>query len=161
MSFEIRADIASDYNAIDQINDLAFGETEQSRIIRELRQSGDALWSNIGILNGQPIAHVQIYRVLIDDKDIAIGLGPVSVLPAFQKQGYGSALIRAGLAETNPEIHQAIFVLGHVDYYPRFGFRSDIGAEYISPWPRPAFMGMRLSYAAPRSGTLKFPQAYL
>ena len=161
MSFEIRADTASDYDAIDEINDLAFGETAPGRIIRELRQSGDALWSKIGILNGQPIAHVQMYRVVIDGSDIAIGLGPVSVRPAHQKSGYGSALIRACLAEADPSKHKVAFVLGHVEYYPRFGFRSEIGAEYISQWPRPAFMGMRLSDDTPRSRTLEFPQAYL
>ena len=161
MSLEIKADSAADHDVIDKINDLAFGETAQSRIVRELRKSGDALWSKIGFLDGQAVAHVQIYRVGIDDADIAIGLGPVSVLPAFQKQGYGSALIQACMAEADPAQHKAAFVLGHVEYYPRFGFRSDIGAEYVSPWPRPAFMGMRLSDDAPRSGTLKFPQAYL
>jgi len=161
MPFEIRADSESDYDIIDIINDLAFGETAQSRIIRELRASGDALWSKIGILDGRDISHVQIYRVHINDAPVAIGLGPVSVRPENQKSGYGSSLIRACLAEADPAQHKAAFVLGHVDYYPRFGFRSEIGAEYISPWPRPAFMGMRLSDDAPRSGTLKFPQAYL
>lgn len=161
MTFEIKTDTASDYGAIDEINDLAFEETAQSQIIRDLRASGDALWSRIGLLNGEPIAHVQIYRILIDDADIAIGLGPVSVRPEHQKSGYGSALIRACMAEVDPTRHKAAFVLGHIEYYPRFGFRSDIGANYTSPWPRPAFMGMRLSDDAPHFGTLKFPQAYL
>ena len=160
-AWRIRPDTRADANDIDAINDAAFGETAQSQIIRELHASGDALWSKIGLIDERPIAHVQIYRVLVNGAPIAIGLGPVSVLPAFQKQGYGGALIRACLAEVETSRHKLAFVLGHVDYYPRFGFQSEIGANYISPWPRPAFMGMRLSEDAPLSGTLTFPQAYL
>ena len=160
-AWRIRPDTPSDAADIDAINNAAFGETAQSQIIRELRASGDALWSKIGLMDEQPIAHVQIYKIAVDSAPIAIGLGPVSVLPKFQNQGFGSALIRACLADVDINTHQLSFVLGHVKYYPRFGFRSEIGAKYISPWPRPAFMGMRLSKDAPLSGTLEFPQAYL
>lgn len=160
-AWRIRSDTPADVKDLDAVNDTAFGETAQSQIIRELRISGDALWSKLGMIDERIIAHVQIYQIHVNGAPIGIGLGPVSVLPEFQKQGYGSALIRACLAEVDISKHQLAFVLGHVDYYPRFGFRSDIGAKYISPWPRPAFMGMRLSKDAPLTGTLKFPQAYL
>jgi len=145
----IRADTQNDARDIDAINDAAFGETAQSQIIRKLRASGDALWSKIGLVNRQPVAHVQIYLVSVDGAPIAIGLGPVSVLPNFQNRGHGSQLIKACLADVDTDVHKLAFVLGHVDYYPRFGFRSEIGVKYVSPWPRPGFMGMRLSEDAP------------
>ena len=97
----------------------------------------------------------------VDDADIGVGLGPVSIHPDHQRKGLGSRLIRSGLTQVDPKKHLIMFVLGHVDYYPRFGFSSELGAQFKSPWPRPAFMAMKLSNAAPDQGDLTFPKAYL
>ena len=157
----IRHETPEDYDAIRCINDLAFGETAQSRIISELRESDEALWSKVLVKDGEIIGHLLFYKVLLDGAPIVAGLGPISILPEYQHQGYGGHLIRDGLNEADPENQQIIFLLGHTSYYPRFGFSSELGAQYISPWPRPAFMGLKLNPAAPKSGTLTFPKAYL
>ena len=157
----IRHETPEDYDAITRVNDLAFGETLQSRIIEELRESGEALWSKVLIREKEIIGHLMFYKVLIDGQFIAAGLGPLSVLPEYQRQGYGSQLIRDGLNEANPVQYQIIFLLGHPDYYPKFGFSSARGAQYVSPWPRPAFMALQLNGNAPQSGNLTFPKAYL
>jgi len=157
----IRHETPADYDAITRVNDLAFKETAPSRIISELRDSGEALWSKVLIKEDEIIGHLMFYKVLLDDKFIVAGLGPLSILPEYQRQGYGGQLIRDGLTEADPVKHQIIFLLGHTSYYPKFGFSSELGAKYISPWPRPAFMGLKLNEAAPTSGTLTFPKAYL
>lgn len=156
----IRHETPADYEAITRVNDLAFEETAQSRIIHELRESGEALWSKVLLKNGDIIGHLMFYKVWLDNEPIVAGLGPIAIHPNHQRQGYGGRLIRDGLAEADPEKHQIIFLLGHTSYYPRFGFSSELGAQYVSPWPRPAFMGLRLNDAAPNSGTLTFPKAY-
>ena len=157
----IRHETPADYDAITQVNDLAFGETAQSKIISELRESGEALWSKVLVKDGDIIGHLMFYTILLDGASIAAGLGPIAIHPDYQRQGYGGQLIRDGLKEADPEKHHIIFLLGHTSYYPRFGFSSELGAQYISPWPRPAFMGLKLNDAAPKSGTLTFPKAYL
>ncbi|WP_051279794.1 GNAT family N-acetyltransferase [Hellea balneolensis] len=157
----IRHEIPADYDSITQVNDLAFEETAQSRIIYELRKSGEALWSKVLVKDGEIIGHLLFYKIWLDDQPIVAGLGPIAIHPEHQHQGYGGQLIRDGLKEADPEEHQIIFLLGHTSYYPRFGFSSEVGAQYVSPWPRPAFMGLKLNDAAPKGGTLTFPKAYL
>jgi len=157
----MRHETPEDYKAITRVNDLAFGETAPSRIITELRESGEALWSKVLFKDGDIIGHLMFYKVLLDSEFIVAGLGPLSILPDYQRQGYGGQLIRDGLAEADPARHQIIFLLGHTSYYPKFGFSSKLGAQYVSPWPRPAFMALKLNDAAPTSGTLTFPKAYL
>lgn len=157
----IRDELPADYTAIDHVNDMAFEETTQSQIIRTLRETGDALWSQVLLKEGEIIGHLMFYKVWLNGALSAAGLGPLSILPEYQRQGYGGQLIRSGLKKCDPAQHQLIFLLGHISYYPRFGFSSEIGAQYKSPWPRPSFMGLKLSPSAPTSGTLTFPQAYL
>jgi putative acetyltransferase len=157
----IRHETPADYDAITQLNNLAFGETVQGRIISELRESGEALWSKVLLKDDDIIGHLMFYKILLEGEPIVAGLGPISIHPNYQRQGYGGQLIRDGLKEANSAKYQIIFLLGHTSYYPRFGFSSELGAQYISPWPRPAFMGLKLNDAAPKSGTLTFPKAYL
>lgn len=161
MSFLIRDETPDDFLAIDHVNDLAFGETAQSQIIRELRANNQVLWSRVLILEGTLIGHLLFYPVLIDRDYIAAGLGPISIHPSHQKKGFGGELIRDGLAQCRTGDYGVVFLLGHTSYYPRFGFSSDVGSDYISPWPRPAFMGLRLRSDVPQSGALTFPKAYL
>lgn len=160
-SITIRDETAADYAAIDRVNNLAFKETAQSQIIRDLRETGEALWSQVLLKGDQIIGNLMFYKVWLEGNLITAGLGPLSILPEHQRQGYGGQLIRSGLEKCDPALHQIIFLLGHPDYYPRFGFSSKLGAQYKSPWPRPAFMGLKLNPNAPTSGTLTFPQAYL
>ena len=157
----IRDETEADYAAIDRVNDLAFKETAQSQIIRELRKTDDALWSQVLLKNGDIIGHLMFYKVWLNGDLITAGLGPLSILPQYQRQGYGGDLIHSGLKKCDPMQHQIIFLLGHTEYYSRFGFSSELGAQYKSPWPRPAFMGLSLNPNAPISGTLTFPKAYL
>jgi len=157
----IRDEIAADYDAIDHVNDLAFKETAQSQIIRELRKTDEALWSQVLLIDNDIIGHLMFYKVWLDVALITAGLGPLSILPEHQRQGYGGQLIHSGLEKCDPAHHQIIFLLGHTDYYPRFGFSSELGAQFTSPWPRPSFMGLKLNPSAPTSGTLTFPKAYL
>lgn len=157
----IRDETRADFAAIDRVNDLAFEETAQSQIIRELRKTGETLWSQVLLKDDEIIGHLMFYKVWLDGELITAGLGPLSILPGHQRQGYGGQLIRSGLKKCDPAVYQLIFLLGHTSYYPRFGFSSEIGTRYKSPWSHAAFMGLKLNPDAPDSGTLTFPKAYL
>jgi putative acetyltransferase len=93
-----------------------------------------------------------------------MGLGPMAVAAAHRGQGIGSALVRAGLARCRSIGAVAVVVLGHPQYYPRFGFRPasefGIGGEYDVP--REVFMAIELVPDALRdvSGTIKYHQAF-
>jgi putative acetyltransferase len=79
-----------------------------------------------------------------------VGLGPVAVLPDFQNEGFGSRLIRAGVERCRAAGQGFMVVLGHSDYYPRFGFRPSVEFGIRSEWgvPDEAFMVMELEEGA-------------
>jgi putative acetyltransferase len=75
----------------------------------------------------------------------ALALAPMAVLPAFQKQGVGSALVRKGLEECRHKGHKIAVVVGHPHFYPRFGFSSKLAAHLVSPFSgRESFMALEL-----------------
>ncbi len=77
------------------------------------------------------VAHVAFSPVLIDGRDLGwVGLGPVSVLPALQGRGLGTALIREGLTRIAAQGARGCVVLGDPQFYRRFGFTSDANLQF-------------------------------
>ncbi len=74
----------------------------------------------------------------------AVALAPMAVLPKHQRQGIGSELVRRGLAICGERDQQAAIVLGHPEYYPRFGFSPALAARIESPFSGEAFMAAEL-----------------
>ncbi len=93
-----------------------------------------------------------------------MGLGPMAVLPNFQRQGVGSALVEAGLSACRAARELVVVVLGHPSYYPRFGFQPawDFGLYYLTPRPNPAFMVRELERGAlqGRTGEVVYHAAF-
>jgi putative acetyltransferase len=94
----------------------------------------------------------------------AIALGPLAVRPGRQRQGIGSALIRAGLDTCRAADHELCFVLGHPEYYPRFGFAPAPSLGFTAQWdvPPEAFMvaELRPGALAGRSGRVAYDPAF-
>ena len=115
--------------------------------------------------DGEVIGHVMLsYVELVGADRRVLELGPVSVLPARQRQGIGSKLIEQALLLADARGEPLVLVLGHPTYYPRFGFRpaSELG---ITPpdgrIPDDAFMAVPLrAYDASLRGQVVFPPAY-
>ena len=88
----------------------------------------------------------------------------MAVLPDHQKQGIGSAMVRSGLDACRQAGHRIVIVLGHADYYPRFGFTpaGDRGLRPPFPAPDEAFMALALVPAGldKISGTVRYPPAF-
>jgi putative acetyltransferase len=126
----IRAEVESDIQVIGEITKIAFAtlaisqHTEQF-IIKALRAAGALTVSLAAEIDGKVVGHVAFSPVTISDGSPEwYGLGPVSVLPPHQRQGIGSALIRAGLSRLQARGGQGCMLVGEPDYYRRFGFRN-------------------------------------
>jgi putative acetyltransferase len=91
----------------------------------------------------------------------ALGLAPLSVIPEHQKQGVGTALMNAAVAQAREGGWSAIFVLGDPVYYGRFGFRTDLATGFSSPYAGPHFMVLPLTDVLPvASGKVSYAAAF-
>jgi putative acetyltransferase len=122
MTIQIRPEQPTDIPAIREVNDLAFGQGLEGQIIDALRANNAVTLSLVATIENQVVGHILYSPLSIGDKIIGAGLGPMAVLPNYQRQGIGSQLITAGNQMLKDSGCPFIVVLGHADYYPRFGF---------------------------------------
>ncbi|WP_300380017.1 GNAT family N-acetyltransferase [Henriciella sp.] len=149
-----------DMEAIATLNIAAFGGPDEAGIVRQLADDGKSLVSLVALEDEEIVGHIQFFPVLVDGRDIAAGLGPMSVAPDRQRKGIGRKLIIAGMPLMEREGRGLVFVLGHTDYYPYFGFSPQVAERYEAPWSGPAFMGIELRLDTPRTGKLTYPKAF-
>jgi putative acetyltransferase len=147
----------ADAPAVEQVHELAFGRIDEARLVGALRRSGAVTLSLVAEQSGSVVGHILFSPVTIDRGSgltMAVGLAPVAVRPAFQRQGVGSELVRRGLDELRAAEHGAVVVLGHARYYPRFGFvrASGFGLRGEPGWSDASFMAIEL-----RPGALAGP----
>ena len=133
----IRHEQRGEVAAIRRVNELAFGQATEADLVDRLRENGDLTLSLVAVDGDQIVGHILFSPVVIESAGqsiMAVGLAPMAVLPERQRQGVGSSLVEAGLDECRRLGHQAVVVLGHPDYYPRFGFvpasRFRLRSEY-------------------------------
>jgi putative acetyltransferase len=143
---EIREEIPQDIDAIRAINEQAFGQPQEANIVDKLRANCDGLLSLVALKDDKIIAHILFSPVTIEGifgMLKGMGLAPMAVLPEFQRKGVGSKLIRAGMEILKKSGFPFVIVLGHPEYYPRFGFEPASRYGIKSQWegiPDPAFM---------------------
>ncbi|MEL6857070.1 MAG: N-acetyltransferase [Pseudomonadota bacterium] len=156
----IRQAREEDASAILDLNTAAFGTPDEARIVAELAASGDSLVSLVAHNDREILGHIQFFKIAVSGEDIAAGLGPMSVQPELQKRGIGKGLIRLGLTLMEGQNRSLVFVLGHPDYYPKFGFSAELAKAFSAPWSGPAFMALRSSEVTPAAGQLTYPAAF-
>jgi putative acetyltransferase len=144
----VRTESPSDVAAIHDLVTAAFAdEPAVAGLVDELRANGHLVLSLVAELDGAVIGHVGFSPVSFEPPQPALNalqLSPLGVLPSHQRRGIGGALVRQGL-ETCRELGvDAVFLLGHPGYYPRFGFQParNLGVHYQDD--RDAFMGIAL-----------------
>lgn len=170
MNITIRPETRSDYPVISQINDLAFGRENEGELIERLRKKPDFLkdLSLLALFDGQPVGHILFYPITITGKEKqskVLALAPMSVMPEFQGLGIGSSLIEKGLLKAKGLGYKAVIVLGHKEYYPRFGFQPASKWEIKAPFETPDenFMALNLEegYLETAPGIVEYPREFL
>jgi putative acetyltransferase len=149
----VRRESVEDITAIREINELAFGQPAEANLVDTLRSRGKALISLVAVEGDRTVGHILFSAVTIvpEGKKLnGIGLAPMSVLPGVQRQGVGSQLVKAGLEECRAAGFDYVVVLGHADYYPRFGFvpASRFGLKCEFDVPDEVFMAQELKAGA-------------
>lgn len=150
----IRAETPEDYSAVHVVNEEAFGSSGEAELVDALRKSAGPYISLVAEMESRIVGHIFFSPVLIESaaatKPAALGLAPMAVLPEFQNRGIGSRLVSRGLEECLKLGYEVVVVLGHPEYYPRFGFvtarQKGLSCEY--PVPDEAFMVVELKEGA-------------
>ncbi len=121
----VRAETKEDHDAIHRVNELAFGRRNEADLVDALRVNAHPHISLVAVVDEKVVGHIFFSPVSVESENsafTAIGLAPLAVLPEYQNQGIGSQLVREGLRECRRIGHDIVVVLGHPNYYPRFGF---------------------------------------
>lgn len=156
---DIRDENPRDREAIYQLVSSAFGQAAEAQLIDELRKAGDSVISLVAEEGGKMIGHVLLSRMSAPFP--ALALAPISVVPARQRRGIGSALIKSAVNRARSEGWTAIFVLGDPDYYERFGFDREATAGFTSAYAGCHFMVCKLSQSLPATtGALNHAPAF-
>jgi putative acetyltransferase len=127
----IRPEQPADESAIFAVHAAAFPSDAEAKLVDHLRAAGRLTISLVAEDAGQIVGHIAFTPVTLPGTRDALGLAPVAVIPARQRQGIGSELIREGLAAAASLATEFVVVLGHPTYYPRFGFQraADFGLQ--------------------------------
>jgi putative acetyltransferase len=141
---EVREEHPDDVAAIRDVNTRAFGQELEANIVDALRSNRAALLSLVATVGGRVVGHVMYSELIVGDISGA-ALGPVAVLPEHQRQGIGSLLIEAGNRKIQEAGYPFIVVIGHANYYPRFGFRPASAYGITCEWDVPDEVFMLLA----------------
>jgi putative acetyltransferase len=161
---QIRSETSADISAIAEVTIAAFktltisNHTEQF-IIAALRTANVLTVSLVAVMDGRVVGHIAFSPVTISDGSPNwYGLGPVSVLPECQRMGIGCALIQEGLTRLKDLGAQGCCLVGHPEYYGRFGFQNIRGLVYQGV-PEEVFFALSLNGHIPQ-GNVEFHQGF-
>ena len=160
----IRPEEPRDHAAIGVVTDAAFAEVEYSDgsevgIVEALRRDGDLTLSLVAENEERIVGHIAISPVTISDGSEGwYGLGPISVLPAYQRSGIGHRLMQRAIADMRVRGARGIVLLGDPAYYARFGFEHDPRLEYPGPPPE-YFQRLVIAGDAP-TGVVSYAPAF-
>lgn len=164
-----RAETRADIPVIREITLAAFGREHEADVVDKLRADESAWIEGLSLVVADPAAdgtpvlgHILLTRGHIGDTP-ALCLGPVSVRPERQRDGVGSAAVRAALAAAAARGERYVVLVGHPEYYPRFGFTraSAYGIRLSVEAPDEAVMALALDEARPLPGGLiRWPAAF-
>ena len=137
---KIRYEAPEDATGIRHVNEQAFAQKNEADLIDSLRGSNSLKLSLAAVEHDQIVGHIAFSPVMVESESSsfqALGLGPMGVLPSHQNRGIGSQLVERGLNECENVGHGIVFVLGHPEFYGRFGFSPSkpygLRSEYDVP----------------------------
>lgn len=133
----IRDEQPGDVAAIREVNRLAFSQDDEGRIVDALRANGAATVSLVATDGDVVVGHIMFSPLFVGAAQGA-GLGPMAVTPSHQRQGIGSRLVEAGVERLRSSGCPFIVVIGHPEFYPRFGFQPAASYGLTCEWDVPA-----------------------
>jgi len=167
MKITIRPEAQEDCSVIRRINRKAFHTDAEANLVDALRQSNVPIIALVAECHDIPVGHILFSEVKLDGQcqEIRIcGLAPMAVLPEYQRQGIGSQLVTEGMKACRQAGYSAVVVLGHRQFYPRFGFEPSVNFKIKSEFdvPDEVFMIRELSEDALTncSGTIRYHAAF-
>lgn len=132
----IRHELPEEIAATRDVNTRAFGRYHEARLVDTLR-SNDAVWLSLVATDGDRIVGHILYSPVEIDRLTGAGLGPMAVLPEYQRCGIGTRLVEAGNRELRVAGCPFVAVVGHPAFYPRFGFRPARPLGITCEWDVP------------------------
>ena len=161
----IRLEVDADIAAIREVNIAAFETAEEADLIEALRRDGVVLLSLVAEVDEQIVGHILFSRMSIESSSgsiAAVALAPMAVRPHYQRLGVGGRLITNGLERLRTMGERIVIVVGHPEYYPRFGFSAALARRLDSPFSVDAFMALELKRGALDNvtGRVRYPNAF-
>lgn len=163
---EIRSETVADRQVIRNLNGAAFETDAEAKLVDALRDGGFVEISLVAEKQGEIVGHILFSHLPIMTNAgtvAALSLGPMAVQPSHQRQGVGSRLVGAGLKTCWKQGHTIAVVLGHPDFYPRFGFSAQLAQPLESPYGGgEAWMAMELvtGSLAGVAGRVEYPPPF-
>jgi putative acetyltransferase len=145
----IRIECPADIPGVRAVNEAAFDTGAEAALVDALRENGKFTLSLVADVEGEIVGHILFTDIEMEPGGTHVrmlGLAPMAVRPEWQGKGIGSALVRRGLEDCREFGYRGVVVLGHPDFYPRFGFApaSGHGISCIYDAPDEAFMAVSL-----------------
>jgi len=169
MNLRIRHETDEDVARITEIHSAAFGQENEGALVERLRQTDtfDPELSLVAEVDGIVSGHILFYPVVIDsgrEEYQTLALAPMAVIPELQNKGIGNKLVTEGLETAKRLGHKSVIVLGHPNYYPRFGFQPASKWGIRAPFEAPddAFLALELvpGELSDKRGTVRYPPEY-
>jgi len=164
---KIREETSTDFKGVWELNAAAFETEVEANLVNLLRESGISYISLVAEQNEKMIGHILFTPVVLEGDNSGIklaGLAPMAVIPNLQKLGIGSRLVAEGIKHCKSMGFDAIVVLGHPEYYPRFGFVPSVNYNIVSEYdvPDEAFMILELNKGClkGKQGKIKYHKAF-
>ena len=172
----VRLEATGDEPGVRHVNLAAFAGPEEADIVDRIRREAPEGWHSLVAVGGAGTTHEDIVvgQLLLSPCPVedaggrvvatVLAIGPVAVQPEVQLRGVGSALMSAAIGLTIARAVPALVLLGHPEYYPRFGFRSARDVGLLPPadaWPDAAWMARLLpAWTDAMGGTVRYPEAF-
>jgi putative acetyltransferase len=169
MNINFRQETINDYIGIKMVNDLAFSQPNEGLLIEKLRLNAHFIdkLSIVAELENRIVGHILFFPIKVIGESIkynSLALAPMSVLPEFQNKGIGGQLIGKGLEIAKNLGFKSVIVLGHKNYYPKFGFAPASKWAIKAPFdvPDEAYMAIELIKGGLNnvSGIVEYPKEF-
>lgn len=167
--FQIRSEVPGDEDGIASAIARAFGQPDEAELVARIRARPgfDPNLSLVAIEGSEIVGHILFSPIVIEEAECstpALSLAPMAVVPSRQRLGIGSLLVKRGLEACRDAGNAVVIVLGHPEYYPRFGFApaQPLGIHPPFPVPSGTFLVLELT---PRAldgvvGTVRYPPEF-